>query len=118
MSYFKKFRQSGTSPEFVKELAEKLARINAETGIEDISLLRQMRVDTDAITYTDAEDNQLDGDRNDTDSIAYTDAETNTLQNSGAFQVCNPDGSGTTNSQPIIVGFFDIGNARGTGDAV
>lgn len=110
MSYFKQIRQSGTSPELVKELAEKLARINAETGIEDISLLRQMRVDTDAIAYTDAEDNQLDGDLSDTDNIAYTDTDVTDLTNSGAFTVAlKSDGSDQTD--PIKINLFDVGGS-------
>lgn len=79
MSYFQQIRKSGGSAALVKELSEKLARFQAETGVEDIDNLRQMRVDTDAIAYTDTDNNVQDADIKDTSSVAYTDSDTNNL---------------------------------------
>lgn len=93
----------------VKDLAEKLQRAQADQGVEDVTLFRQNRVDTDNIALTDASTQVLNGDKVDTDSIAYTDTETTLLQNSGQFTISlNNDGSDQT--QPLKIDFGDIGS--------
>ena len=103
MSYFQQIRKSGGSASLVKELSEKLTRFQAETGVEDIDNLRQMRVDTDSIAYTDTDNNIMDADISDTSSVAYTDTDTNSLY-TGAFKWYFDSNNKPTN--PIIWPFF------------
>lgn len=79
MVYFQQIRKTGDNASLVKELADNLNRYYAEQGIEDFAEIRQMRVDTDAVAYTDTEDNQLNGDLDDSSPVAYTDAQDNNL---------------------------------------
>ncbi|AIC16959.1 hypothetical protein NVIE_026870 [Nitrososphaera viennensis EN76] len=69
----------------VKDLAEKQNRAQAEDGIEDLTLFRQNRVDTDAITYADTESHAANGDRTDADGISLADVETALAQNRQQF---------------------------------
>lgn len=105
MSYFHQIRKSTDGSSLVKELSDKLARYYAEQGIEDFAEIRQMRVDTDAIAYTDAEDNQLNGDLDDSSPVAYTDASDNNLY-TPPFEVYFT--STTPESPPLKAAMFEV----------
>lgn len=107
MSY-RQLRKTGTSMDILKELIAIQQRDMAEKGIEDVTELRQGRVDFDSIAYTDT-GGELDADKQEenTDAIAYTDSEVTTLQTSGEF-TCALKDDGSDQSQPIKSDFFDV----------
>lgn len=106
---FRQMRKLPGMDSIVKDLAEKLQRAQADQGVEDVTLFRQNRVDTDSIALADMSTQVLNGDEVDTDSIALTDTETTLNQNSGQFTIAaNSDGSDQT--QPLKIDFGDIGS--------
>ena len=84
---FRQLRKVPGLSGIVKDLAEQQNRARAEDGVEDMTEFGQSRVDTDAIAFTDADSETLDGDRVDTDdSIAHADADTESGFLSGQFK--------------------------------
>lgn len=84
---FRQLRKLPGIDSLVKELAEKIQQSQVEQGVEDVTLFRQNRVDTDSIAYTDTGAQTLNGDKADTDAIAITDDADNRPMTKGTFKV-------------------------------
>lgn len=108
----------GTGPEDYLAKGEKDRRASklGNTAQRNYTPMGSLPADSEVTVTTLAE---IDPDTLEaTTSVTVTTLAERTTFDSGAFQWCNPDGTGTDNSQPILWGFFDWGNARGTGDSV
>lgn len=70
----------------VKDLAEKQQRAQAEQGIEDVTLFRQNRVDTDAISHGD-EGGALDAglQKSASGAVSLADLDASSRQDTGQF---------------------------------